>query len=151
MVAKDAIILRPALLLGWAGVIPFALLTSAIVLGIEVSSLDPQGALRAYGATILSFLGGTQWGALLPRNQEEVSLPWRYGVSVLPALLGLLCLLAPHTLGLVGLVAGFLGLFAFDLSAVRRGLAPGWYGRLRLQLTAAVVLLLAIAALSPER
>ena len=149
MFAKDAIP-RPALLLGWAGVIPFALLTAAIVLGVEVSSLDPRGALRAYGATILSFLGGAQWGVLLPRNQEEASLPWRYGVSVLPALLGFLCLLAPHTLGLVGLVAGFLGLLAYDLSTVRRGLAPGCYGKLRLQLTGAVVVLLTIAALSPE-
>jgi hypothetical protein len=149
MFARDAI-QRPALLLGWAGVIPFALLTAAIVLGVEVSSLDPRGALRAYGATILSFLGGTQWGALLPRNQEEVSLPWRYGVSVLPALLGFLCLLAPHTLGLAGLVAGFLGLLAYDLSTVRSGLAPEWYRKLRLQLTGGVVVLLTIAALSPE-
>jgi hypothetical protein len=69
---------------------------------------------------------------------------------VLPALLGFLCLLAPHTLGLVGLVAGFLGLLAYDLSTVRSGLAPEWYGMLRLQLTGAVVVLLTIAALSPE-
>jgi hypothetical protein len=141
---------RPALLLGWAGVIPFALLTAALVLGMELGPIDPRGALRAYGAAILSFLGGAQWGILLPRNQEEVSLPWRYGVSVLPALLGFLCLLAPHTLGLVGLVAGFLGLLAYDLSTVRSGLAPEWYGMLRLQLTGAVVVLLTIAALSPE-
>jgi hypothetical protein len=149
MLAKDAIP-RPTLLLGWAGVIPFALLTITIMLGVEVSSLDPRGALRAYGAVILSFLGGAQWGVLLPRNQEEVSLSWRYGVSVLPALLSFSCLLAPHALGLVGLVAGFLGLLAYDLSTVHRSLAPGWYGKLRLQLTGAVVVLLTIAALSPE-
>ena len=149
MFAEDAI-RRPALLLGWAGVIPFALLTATSVLGVEVSSLDPQGALREYGTIILSFLGGAQWGVLLPRNQEEVSPSWRYGVSVLPALLGFLCLLAPQTLGLVGLVAGFLGLLAYDLTTVHRGLAPGWYGKLRLQLTGVVVVLLTIAALSPE-
>jgi hypothetical protein len=78
-------------------------------------------------------------------------LRWRYGVSVLPALLGLLCLLTPHTFGLVGLAVSLLGLLAYDLATVRRGLAPGWYGRLRLQLTGAVVILLAIAALSSER
>ena len=75
---------------------------------------------------------------------------WRYGVSVLPALLGFLCLLAPYIYGLVGLAVGLLGLLAYDLSTIRRGLAPGWYGRLRLQLTGAVVVLLTIAALSPE-
>jgi hypothetical protein len=141
---------RPALLLGWAGVIPFALLTGAVVLDAEVPVLDLRGALCAYGAVILSFLGGVEWGVLLPRNQSEGSLPWRYGVSVLPALLGFLCLLTPHTLGLIALGAGFLGLLAFDLSTVRRGLAPGWYGTLRFQLTGAVVVLLALAALRPE-
>jgi Protein of unknown function (DUF3429) len=49
---------RPALLLGWAGVIPFALLTAALVLGMELGPVDPHWALLAYGAAILSFLGG---------------------------------------------------------------------------------------------
>ena len=150
MFAKNAIP-RPVLLLGWAGVIPFALLSAAIVLGFEPWSLDPRWALQSYGAAILAFLGGAQWGVLLPRRQEEVSVPWRYGVSVLPALMGFLCLLAPHTLGYVGLVAGFLGLLAYDLSTVQKGLAPSWYGTLRIQLTGAVVVLLTFAALSPER
>jgi hypothetical protein len=149
MSANDAIP-RPALLLGWVGVIPFALLTAAIVFGIEPLSLNARGALGAYGATILSFLGGVQWGVLLPHSQDGVSPLRRYSVSILPALLGFLCLLAPHPLGLVGLAAGLLGLLAYDLSTVRRGLAPGWYGTLRLQLTAAVVPLLAVASVSPD-
>ena len=140
---------RPALLLGWAGVIPFALLTAVLVLGMELGPVDPHWALRGYGAAILSFLGGAQWGVLLARTQEA-DLLWRYGVSVLPALLGFLCLLTPHTFGHVGLAVGLLALLAYDLSTVRRGLAPGWYGPLRLQLTAAVVVPLAIAALSSE-
>ena len=148
MFATDAVP-RPALLLGWAGVLPFALLTAAAALGIDLLSLDARAVLLAYGATILSFLGGAQWGVLLPRSQNEASLPWRYGLSVLPALLGFLCLLAPQTVGLLGLAAGLLGLLVYDLSTVRRGLAPGWYGTLRLQLTGAVVLLLAAAALVP--
>jgi hypothetical protein len=149
MFAKSAVP-RPAVLLGWAGVMPVALLTAAIVLSIEPLSLDARAALLAYGAAILSFLGGAQWGVLLPRNPEEASLLWRYGVSVLPALLGFLCLLAPHTLGLVGLAAGLIGLLAYDLSTIRGGLAPGWYGTLRLQLSRSVVVLLTAAALSPD-
>jgi hypothetical protein len=69
---------------------------------------------------------------------------------VLPALLAFLCLLAPQTLGLVGLAAGLMGLLAYDLSTVRRGFAPVWYGTLRSQLTGAVVILLAIAGLVPN-
>ncbi len=141
---------RPAFFLGWAGVLPFALLTAAIVLGLKPLSLDARAALLAYGAAILSFLGGAQWGVLLPRSQEETSLLWRYGASVLPALLAFLCLLAPQTLGLVGLAAGLVGLLTYDLSTVRRGLAPVWYGTLRSQLTGAVVILLAIAGLVPN-
>jgi hypothetical protein len=43
-----------------------------------------------------------------------------------------------------------MALLAYDLSTVRRGLAPVWYGTLRSQLTGAVVILLAIAGLVPN-
>jgi hypothetical protein len=141
------VIPRPALLLGWAGVIPFALLTAASVLDIHPWSLDPTMALRAYGACILSFMGGAQWGVLMP--QEGAHVPFfRYLVSVLPALLAFLCLLIPSTPGLIGLIVGFLALLAYDLSTVRQGLAPRWYASLRIQLTLAVVVLLGITVLA---
>jgi len=140
------VIPRPALLLGWAGVIPFALLTTASVLDIHPWSLNPTMALRAYGACILSFMGGAQWGVLLPREGGHVPF-FRYLVSVLPALLAFLCLLIPRTPSLIGLIAGFLALLAYDLSTVRQGLAPRWYSSLRVQLTLAVVVLLGIAVI----
>jgi len=141
------VIPRPALLLGWAGVIPFALLTAASVLDMHLWSLDPAMALGAYGACILSFMGGAQWGVLLP--QEEGHAPFfRYLASVLPALLAFLCLLIPSTSGLIGLIVGFLALLAYDLSAVRQGLAPRWYASLRIQLTLAVVVLLGITVIA---
>jgi len=141
------VIPRPALLLGWAGVIPFALLTAASVLDIHPWSLDPTMALRANGACILSFMGGAQWGVLMP--QEGAHVPFfRYLVSVLPALLAFLCLLIPSTPGLIGLIVGFLALLAYDLSTVRQGLAPRWYAPLQIQLTLAVVVLLGITVLA---
>jgi hypothetical protein len=141
------VIPRPALLLGWAGVIPFALLTAASVLDIQPWSLDRTMALRAYGACILSFMGGAQWGVLLP--QEGGHAPFfRYLISVLPALLAFLCLLIPSTPGLIGLIIGFLALLAYDLSTIHQGIAPRWYASLRIQLTLAVVVLLGIALLA---
>ena len=137
---------RPALLLGWAGVIPFALLTAASVLDIHPWSLEPTMALRAYGACILSFMGGAQWGLLLPREGGHAPF-FRYVISVLPALLAFLCLLLPSKPGLIGLIVGFLALLAYDLSTVRQGLAPRWYSSLRVQLTLAVVVLLGIAVI----
>ncbi len=141
------VIPRPALLLGWAGVTPFALLTAASVLDIHPWYLDPRMALRAYYACILSFMGGAQWGALLPREGGHAPF-FRYAISVLPALLAFLCLLIPNTLGLIGFIASFLALLAYDLSTVRQGLAPRWYASLRVQLTLAVVALLGITVLA---
>ena len=140
------VIPRPALLLGWAGVIPFALLTASSVLDIYPWFLDPRTALRAYGACILSFMGGAQWGVLLPREEGHAPF-FRYLVSVLPALLAFLCLLIPDTPGLIGLIVGFSALLVYDLSTVRQGLAPRWYASLRVQFTLAVVVLLGIAVL----
>jgi hypothetical protein len=139
---------RPALMLGWAGVIPFALLTVAVAFDIALWYLDPQWALRAYGACILSFLGGVQWGLMLPRQEGGHSPFPRYLFSVVPSLLGFLCLLIPNRLGLVGLVIGFIGLLAYDVSTVRHGLAPRWYASLRVPLTVVIVLLLGVAALT---
>jgi hypothetical protein len=145
MMMTDAIP-RPALLLGWAGVIPFALLTAASVLDVHLWSLDPTAALRAYGACILSFMGGAQWGVLLPRH-DGYAPSFRYLMSVLPALLAFVCLLIPNTPGLVGLIAGFLALLTYDLLTVHQGLTPRWYAPLRIQLTGVVVVLLGIAVL----
>jgi Protein of unknown function (DUF3429) len=138
---------RPALLLGWAGVIPFALFAAASALDVHLWSLDPTMALRAYGACILSFMGGAQWGILLPHHEGHAPFS-RYLISVLPALLAVLCLLIPNRPGLIGLIAGFLGLLAYDISTVRQGLAPRWYTSLRVQLTLAVVVLLGVAVLA---
>jgi hypothetical protein len=141
------VIPRPALLLGWAGVIPFALFAAGSVLDIHLWSLNPTLALRAYGACILSFMGGAQWGILLQRDDGHAPFS-RFLISVLPALLAVLCLLIPNGPGLIGLIAGFLGLLAYDISTVRQGLAPRWYTSLRVQLTLAVVVLLGVAVLA---
>jgi hypothetical protein len=138
---------RPALFLGWAGVVPFALFAVGSVLGIKLWSWDPTMALRGYGTCILSFMGGAQWGVLLPREGGHAPF-LRYLLSVLPALLAFLCLLIPSTPGMIGLVVGFLALLAYDLSTVRQGLAPRWYASLRVQLTLAVVALLGITVLA---
>lgn len=138
---------RPALLLGWAGVIPFALFAAASVLDIRPWTLDPEWALRAYGACILSFMGGAQWGILLRHEEGHAPLS-RYLISAIPALLAFLCLLIPTIPGLTGLIAGFLALLAYDISTVRQGLAPRWYTSLRVQLTLGVVALLGIPVLA---
>jgi hypothetical protein len=54
---------RNAALLGYAGVIPFAVLAVLQTLGFEFPGRDALSGFVAYGAVILSFLGGIRWGA----------------------------------------------------------------------------------------
>jgi hypothetical protein len=134
-----AAIPKPALILGWAGVLPFAALTGAAISGFRLP-VDAQLALVGYGAVILSFMGGVQWGIAL-RSPAETR--WiGYAVSVVPALIAWPCLLLPRPWALAGLIAGFLLLLAYDIWTVRKGWAPDWYAALRLELTVAVVTLL---------
>lgn len=111
--------------------------------GLEPHALDL--ALATYAAIIVSFLGGIRWGLAVPRDRQGAN----YVVSILPSLVAWACLLAPEPwrLGLLGIVALALGII--DLGLVREGLAPPWFGRLRVILSAGagVALLLGAFAL----
>ncbi|HUO23847.1 MAG TPA: DUF3429 domain-containing protein [Caulobacteraceae bacterium] len=132
-----------ALALGWAGVIPFLAAAAATVLGHP--AWGGEGVWRAYGAVILSFMGGAQWGlAVGAEGREGQSQVRRYGVSVLPALGAWLSVaLAPRE-ALILQLGGFLALLGYDLWTIRIDQAPSWYGRLRIRLSAVVALCLAI-------
>jgi hypothetical protein len=139
---------RPALVLGAAGVIPFAALALLMALG-GAGLLAPEQAervLRLYAALILSFMGGAQWGlaSASARGPSARAL----AVSVLPALFAWAAFLVPSRPGLLALAAAFLALMLYDLWTVARGEAPAWYGRLRIGLTLAVVACLAVAGLT---
>lgn len=134
------------LLLGWAGVIPFGTLATALVLGTRLPVLGAGPALIGYGVAILSFMGGAQWG--LAVACRATSRSWgAYSAAVVPALLAWATLAMPVEPALLVQALGFAGLLAYDLWTVHQGRSPGWYGRLRLQLSSAVVLLLLAAAL----
>jgi len=145
---QDTRIPLAPLVLGWAGVIPFAGLALATILGWNVLPVFPAGALTTYGAIILSFLGGAQWGIALRAGEPERLKAFRYAVSVLPALWGWFCLFLFAPYSLWALAAGHVLLLGYDLATVRAGLAPRWYGRLRLQLGLAATLSLSAAALA---
>ena len=75
---RDASLPRPAAILGIVGLLPF------IALAVQVASTYPMGAamrlpaqtaLVQYGAVILSFLGGIQWG--LAVASADRSDQWR--------------------------------------------------------------------------
>lgn len=124
--------------LGYAGAIPFLGGAAAVSL-----ALLPPGPLLAYGAVILAFMGGIHWGLGMPGALPDGR---RLGLSVVPALLGWAALLLGGRLGLLLLAAAFLGLLAVDLATTLSAVAPPWYPRLRLPLTALVVASLLLAA-----
>jgi len=133
----------PAVVLGAAGLIPFVTLALACLMLPETGDSLPRLALNAYGATILSFLGGVRWGLALAPGSGGDRIVVRLAIGVLPQLAGWALLLAPPRPAGIGLAAAVLILWLADLSLARSGGAPATYARLRtpLSLGAAAALL----------
>lgn len=120
--------------LGLTGLIPFG--ATALASAFLDGDLHHQAslALLAYGAVILSFLGGVRWGAAL-HDATAVAQPGPLTWSVVPSLVAWAALLLGGSLGLLILAAGLVGQYVLDRLATQRQLLPAWYGRLRLLLT----------------
>lgn len=134
-----------AAVLGAAGVIPFAGLALVVLFG----GLGPLGrddaihALVAYGAVILSFLGGIRWGGSL-WLKDEGRQARVLTASVVPSLAGWVALLLPQGWALTLLLVGFVAQGTWDASGRGwEGRLPGWFRDLRVRLTLAVTAILA--------
>lgn len=129
--------------LGFGGLAPFVILAALTLVGPAGWKSWVSEGLVAYGAVILSFLGGITWGLAVTRERARDPL---YLASMAPFFAGWIALLVPVFAGLLLLMVAFLGALANDFLLRRAGLAPGWFFSLRLTLTAVVVACLAIAA-----
>jgi Protein of unknown function (DUF3429) len=129
-----------ALVLGLGGVIPFVACAMAAISGIRLPFIDhASAALIAYGAVILSFLGGVRWGFAL--RMEPVAQQRMLVLSVIPSLLAWGALLLAPRAGLALLAACFVVLGLADQRLTDDG-APPWFARLRLLLTVLVTICL---------
>jgi len=138
---------RLSRVLGWAGVLPFAALSLASAVPINlVSAQWALAALTLYGAAILSFLGGVTWGMTLAR-EGQLDQPGVRGlvVSNAASLAAFAATLLPAALGLPLLMTGFIAMLIFDLRNIARGFLPIWYRPLRARLSAAAVASLGLA------
>jgi hypothetical protein len=132
---------RPALILGFAGLLPFVVCVAGAWATGDPAYFIFVNMQMAYGAVVLSFLGAVHWGLALA---QEAAGNWRrLGLSVLPALTGWIALMIPSPLGLLLLALGFVGMFFADRAAVTANRAPAWYAALRKPLTLLVLLSLA--------
>ena len=131
-----------AIVLGLAGLIPFALCGYGAVSSFGDRAAD---ALAAYGAVILAFLGGVHWGFALPEPSGRAERA-RLGLGIVPSLIGWIALLLDVAVNaeaaLALLVAGFAALTTVESRAAKRGLMPPGYMGLRYGLSAGVITIL---------
>jgi len=131
--------------LGALGVIPFFGLAGMALLGSGTWVDDALFALLAYGAAILSFLGGIQWGfAVSTFDITPRQIFNRLSLSVAPSLIAWGALLLPPGMGLIVLAVSFVFVLLVDLRTVNRSGAPAWYPKLRWPLTICAVLSLGL-------
>ena len=137
--------------LGALGAVPFVSLAIASPLMEGTLQAQASFALAAYGAVILSFLGGISWGLAIagfgsaPYDEASYS---RLILSVIPSLIGWGALFLPVSAGLLVLAAAFAAMLWVDVQASRKREAPAWYPRLRRPLTTVVVASLILGALA---
>ena len=121
---------------GLLGLIPFLAGAAAAVTITGVGRTLAQLELIAYGALILSFLGGGRWGLEIGRSPVRAVV---ISASMLPTVSGfviLICMGVANPLRLLLLSAAFLAQWVWD---IRSKDTPAWYPPLRHVLTAGAV------------
>jgi hypothetical protein len=143
---------RSALFLGLAGLVPFVWgaasdLSPALndwgIAAFGPRFVGPHVSL-AYGTVILSFMSGVLWGFATRAGGGTAAAG--YALSVVPALWAFFFVGGGPASAALWLAAGFCGLLALDYLFWHWGLAPDWWMRLRLGLTAGVLACLSVAA-----
>ncbi|KAE8609886.1 hypothetical protein XENTR_v10011939 [Xenopus tropicalis] len=129
---------KPALYLGLAGLIPFV---SAPLLMNVTGCYYPEVAFAqvAYGASILSFLGGVRWGFAIPENSPAKPDWMNLTNSTVPALLAWLALLFRDNIteAAVLVIMGLGIALHYDLALLPT--YPSWFKALRAILTVVAV------------
>jgi hypothetical protein len=139
--------------LGFAGLLPFAGGATGLFFCAPGGCGVVGFAVLAYGAVIVSFLGGIHWGLVMrsvpgdaPAQALSLQLVW----GVVPSLLAWLALLLPPRWGLLLTAVSLLVCFAVDDRVYRQAGLTYWLG-LRAQLTAVASLCCFVGAwLSPQ-
>lgn len=128
----------PALALGFSGLIPFVSVPMYMIM-TSTYVPDISFAQTAYGAVILSFLGGVRWGHAVS-HQSTFYLSWTsLGQSVVPSLIAWPALLLPIPFSTLVVAAGLGGLAYFDVVA---SIYAPWFKALRFVLSFVAVIAL---------
>ncbi|XP_053104086.1 transmembrane protein 69 [Hemicordylus capensis] len=129
---------KPALYLGIAGLIPFVSVPLLMAI-LKASYPELVFAQIAYGASILSFLGGIRWGYALPEGSPAKPDWINLANSVVPSILAWFALLFKDDLTQAGIMV-IIGLgiaLHYDLALLPT--YPSWFKALRAILTIVAV------------
>lgn len=130
--------------LGGLGALPFIFLAAAIHEVAGITNPQAPGAMVAYGAVILTFMGGIQWGQSMMLRDDAGATWERLMTSIIPSLIAWATLFMPLATGMLVLAGAFVFVLAIDLLWNRKGRSPMWYPRLRIALTTTVVICLIV-------
>uniref|UniRef100_A0A1A8GV71 Transmembrane protein 69 n=1 Tax=Nothobranchius korthausae TaxID=1143690 RepID=A0A1A8GV71_9TELE len=120
---------KPALCLGFAGLIPFVSPTLLMAV-MEIYSPQLAYAQVAYGAAIVSFLGGARWGFALPESSPAKPDWLNLANSVVPPLLACSAMLMGNIVSAGTMVIMGLGIsLHYDQSLLPT--YPSWFKALR--------------------
>ncbi|SDX93598.1 Protein of unknown function [Collimonas sp. OK242] len=135
-------------LLGYAGLIPFVLLTLACWLVNADWLRDFIRGQLAYGIAALSFLGGIHWGAVVLRadmsaDHTKKALVW----GVAPTSIAWFSTMAGG-FGFALLIAGFIAAYQADKRLFPWYGLPTWFIELRFRLTCVAVAALMLTVIA---
>ena len=120
-----------AQLLGYAGLIPFIVLSGLVFVADNQWRPICVSSLRAYAACIASFLGAIHWGLVMKSSAPR---PAAFLWGVIPCLLAVASLLPEPSIGLPTITAVLWLCYFVDL-ATYPGFGLGHWLRMRLTLT----------------
>jgi hypothetical protein len=135
-----------AVILSAGGLVPFVMCGLGAVATNTITSLPAANLLIAYGAIVLSFLGGVHWGLTLATEHDPAERQRLVG-GVAPAVLAwAVVAVSMYTLqpslGIALLIALFILAAGAEWRAHHLGLVPGGYIGLRIVMTVIVVAIL---------
>nr|XP_020472737.1 transmembrane protein 69-like [Monopterus albus] len=129
---------KPALYLGFAGLIPFVSPTLFMAL-TEIYIPELAYAQLAYSASIVSFLGGARWGFALPES-SPAKPDWRnLANSMVPCLLAWAAMLMSDSIAsaVIMVIMGLGISLHYDLSLLPT--YPSWFKALRAVMTTVAI------------
>jgi len=139
-----------ALILGLAGLIPFfwgaATSLDFVLENLKLTGLSEKYTGSSinliYGTIILAFMSGVLWG--FAANVSDKKRPVGFILSVLPALWTFFTFNGVLINPFMGLIIGFLGVFAIDIRFYYWQITPEWWLSLRSILTLFVIIFLSV-------